>query len=125
MGDKTFVIKFQDEDGSGNELIANYGETILDAAARANIVIDAPCAGKGSCGKCRVKILSGKTEDKPTGFITPDEYAEGYRLACYTSLVEPVTIQITKNLGGHHHRHGENGHHKHGGGMGHRHGHWG
>ena len=30
------------------------GETLLETARAANVAIDAPCSGNGSCGKCRV-----------------------------------------------------------------------
>ena len=33
------------------------GETLLETARAANVAIDAPCSGNGSCGKCRVKLL--------------------------------------------------------------------
>ena len=35
------------------------GETLLETARAANVAIDAPCSGNGSCGKCRVKLLEG------------------------------------------------------------------
>ncbi|GHV79375.1 hypothetical protein AGMMS49944_11660 [Spirochaetia bacterium] len=126
MNDTTFVILFRNAAGTDTEVTAHYGETILDAAKRANIPLDAPCEGKGSCGKCRVQVLSGKTEGKTAELISPGEYAEGYRLACNTTLVESVTVLIPENAGGHHHHHhdGGGGHSGHwGGGHGHGHGH--
>ena len=38
------------------------GETLLETARAANVAIDAPCSGNGSCGKCRVKLLEGSVE---------------------------------------------------------------
>ena len=34
---------------------ANSGENLLELARKANVAIDAPCSGNGSCGKCRVR----------------------------------------------------------------------
>ena len=35
---------------------AEPGESVLSASRRAGIIIDSPCNGSGSCGKCKVKI---------------------------------------------------------------------
>ena len=47
-------------------LIEKYREALkggkakkIEAAKAANVAIDAPCNGNGSCGKCRVKLVSG------------------------------------------------------------------
>ena len=38
---------------------------LLEVAREANVAIDAPCSGNGSCGKCRVKLVSGELECLP------------------------------------------------------------
>ncbi len=38
---------------------ADDGETILDAAMKAGVYINASCGGNGSCGKCRIKVIEG------------------------------------------------------------------
>ena len=68
------------------EIECNLGDNVLELARRANVAIDAPCSGNGSCGKCRVKLLSGEAESTPSRHITPEEYAEGWRLACGTKV---------------------------------------
>jgi 2Fe-2S ferredoxin len=37
----------------------NDGESVFDAARRANVPIPTACVGKATCGLCRVKIMSG------------------------------------------------------------------
>ena len=32
-------------------------ETVMEAARRQGLYIDAPCGGRGSCGKCRVLLM--------------------------------------------------------------------
>lgn len=39
---------------------ASDGETLLDALIRAQAAPDAPCGGRGTCGKCLVKVRSEK-----------------------------------------------------------------
>ena len=44
---------------SDKKIYADTGENLLDALRRHGVYADAPCGGKGICGKCRCKI-SGK-----------------------------------------------------------------
>ena len=50
-------VIFQIEGGNSVSIECNPGDNLLEVARRANVAIDAPCSGNGSCGKCRVKIL--------------------------------------------------------------------
>ena len=70
------------------------GETLLETARAANVAIDAPCSGNGSCGKCRVKLLEGAVEGLQTGHITDEEYADGWRLSCASKVVSDVTVLV-------------------------------
>ncbi|MDR2798816.1 MAG: ASKHA domain-containing protein [Treponema sp.] len=70
------------------------GESILEGAQKANLAIDAPCSGNGTCGKCKVKLLIGETESKETRHITPEEYRTGYRLACSSTIRSDVTVFV-------------------------------
>ena len=70
------------------------GETLLETARAANVAIDAPCSGNGSCGKCRVKLISGEVEGLQTSHISDEEYADGWRLSCCTYARSDVTVQV-------------------------------
>ena len=67
---------------------------LLSVAREANVAIDAPCSGNGSCGKCRVKLLKGELESLPTSHISQEEYDEGWRLSCGCRIVSDVTVQV-------------------------------
>ncbi|MDR2663127.1 MAG: 2Fe-2S iron-sulfur cluster binding domain-containing protein, partial [Treponema sp.] len=54
MADKTFKVTFKIEGGGESTAHTSSGESLLDAARRANVAIDAPCGGNGTCGKCRI-----------------------------------------------------------------------
>ena len=75
-------VVFQIEGGASVAIECNDGEKLLELAQRANVAIDAPCSGNGSCGKCRVKLLEGEVESTQTRHISQEEYAEGWRLSC-------------------------------------------
>jgi len=72
------------------------GTTVQEAAAVAGIIIDAPCGGKGNCGKCRVEIIKGHMP--PTGieqkFIGREDLNRGTRLACQARIFKPAQILI-------------------------------
>ena len=73
---------------------AGEGESILKAAGRNGIHINATCGGKGNCGKCRVIIKEGETESKETGLLKQKDYEQGVRLACLTIPKSDLTVEI-------------------------------
>ena len=72
------------------------GTNLMEAARRAGVFLDAPCGGKGHCGKCRVRIESGNHKHQYTPLLTAEEVEEGIRLACLTSIEDDMTVQILK-----------------------------
>ena len=50
---------------------------------------DKPCGGHGKCGKCRVKACGMLSEpgQQEKDLLSPEELAEGVRLACCTSVL--------------------------------------
>lgn len=47
------------------------GMSIMAAAAEAGVEVEGPCGGKGTCGKCRVKILRSEGEEWVRACQTP------------------------------------------------------
>src|SRR5665811_1252314 len=70
------------------------GESILRAAMQANVHINASCGGAGSCGKCRVQVLSGEVEAERSAKLSDEEWAEGTRLACQTYVVSDLEVFV-------------------------------
>jgi len=60
----------------------------------AGIHINASCGGTGACGKCRVKIISGKVDSPLSPMLSQEDYNAGYRLACLSSVSEEVEVEI-------------------------------
>jgi uncharacterized 2Fe-2S/4Fe-4S cluster protein (DUF4445 family) len=88
-------VLFKVEGGEDVSIFAFFGESLLDAAKRANLALDAPCAGNGTCGKCRVKLLAGSVKSAPDQHIPPKEFAEGHRLACTSAVVSDIAVQVS------------------------------
>ena len=59
-------------------------------------LMDAPCGGVACCGKCKVKVCDSPftiTEDE-SQFLTEQEVADGWCLACTHHVQEDIAIQL-------------------------------
>ncbi len=79
---------------SGRKIEVNRGENILEAAIAAGIHVNASCGGSGTCGKCKIKIVDGKTQSPQNPKLSRGEFDKGYRLACITSCLSDLDIEI-------------------------------
>lgn len=69
--------------------------TLLQAAAQAGLLLNAPCGGSGVCAQCRVRIISGQTTIGGSSHrLTADELAHGWRLACGTKVTDTLTVEL-------------------------------
>ncbi len=58
--------------------------------------VEFPCGGKGTCGKCKVKLISGEIEltkihQQQLENLNLDSY---WRLACYSSCTSDITLEV-------------------------------
>jgi len=70
------------------------GTSLLKAALLAGIFIKSSCGGKGTCGACKVIILSGDPEVVGTGNLSPEQLARGVRLSCHTFVQGNLTVEV-------------------------------
>ncbi|AKL95697.1 ferredoxin domain-containing protein [Clostridium aceticum] len=70
---------------------------LLQLLLENEVFVDNPCNGKGSCGKCKIRLLEGKlpaiseTEEK---FLKQEEIHTGIRLSCLVVPQEDITIEV-------------------------------
>jgi ferredoxin, 2Fe-2S len=61
------------------------GQSVLDAALEQNVSLDYRCK-KGTCGKCKVQLVNGRTELQPVNHLEEKKLnhliSSGFRLAC-------------------------------------------
>ena len=81
---------------NGQDVSASHGENLLDAIRRLGISIDFSCEG-GSCGACRVIVLSGLERLPPRGeqeaqTASDRSFDEKERLACQLEVTEGVDL---------------------------------
>ncbi len=78
MNQRQVKVTFQPQ---GRVVYVLPGTKIIEAAAVAGIIINAPCGGVGTCGKCKVKI------------VLPQQ-RQGEYLACRQIISEDTVIEV-------------------------------
>jgi len=81
---------------SGRSVYVLPGTLLLEAAGRAGIVLQTPCGGRGTCGKCKVRIPQGDcgpAEGEGRG-LSRALAEQGFRLACQAHVNSPLVVDI-------------------------------
>ena len=81
---------------SGEIIELNKGENIFSALKREGIYLVASCGGKGTCGKCKVKVISGDCDVISFGKLTAEERESNLVLACRTVPKSDLLVEIPK-----------------------------
>lgn len=68
--------------------------SLLEAAAKADLVIGSVCGGDGICGRCKMVVKEGKVRDGATMLLTREEIQSGVVLACQTFVEGDVSVDI-------------------------------
>jgi len=92
----TFEIDFEP---IGKRVDVAPGTDLLDAARQAGIGLASVCGGEGTCGRCRVVIMSGSVTppvDADRRFISQLELTSGQRLACRCHAYSDVKVHVPK-----------------------------
>jgi uncharacterized 2Fe-2S/4Fe-4S cluster protein (DUF4445 family) len=88
-------VRFNPE---GKSVSVPPGSTLVDAARLADVYVNASCNGNGSCGRCKLMVTAGKTENLPTPLLSDTEKGKGYILACQSKVVEDATVEIPPEI---------------------------
>jgi len=84
------------------DLLAPTGKKLLGTLADNGIFVPSACGGGGTCGQCRVKVLSGGGELLPTeaALISKRDAREGERLACQVTAFQDLEIRVPDDVFG-------------------------
>jgi uncharacterized 2Fe-2S/4Fe-4S cluster protein (DUF4445 family) len=83
---------------SGLRVLVECGTTILDAARNTGIHIASDCGGRGTCGKCKVIVEPAcDPSSHDLEYLTKEELAKGFRLACKIQVHEKVRVLIPQS----------------------------
>jgi len=76
------------------------GSTLLASLIDSRIYIPSACGGKGSCGYCKITVLSGGGPVLPTEtpYLTRKEIRAGLRLACQVKVCGNLQVRIPQEL---------------------------
>ena len=66
-------------------------ETVLEASERVGVDIDYSCR-VGTCGECKVKLLSGEVTMEVEDGLDPGEKDQGIILACQAKSTGGVSV---------------------------------
>ena len=75
---------------------AQIGQRLLEVCQQAGIHLPSACAGAGTCGLCKARVLEGGGEAGPQelAHLNRREAARGGRLACQVRVLGPMSIEV-------------------------------
>jgi len=84
------------------ELAIPVGGKLMQGLADANLFVPSACGGGGTCGQCRVRVLSGGGAILPTetSIINKRDAADHYRLACQVAIKQDMEVQVPEEVFG-------------------------
>lgn len=96
MNSSTFRVDFEP---IGKRVDIPPGSTLLDASRLAGVGLASVCGGEGTCGRCRVVVMSGVVSppvDADRRFLSQIELNSGQRLACRCQIQSDVKVHVPK-----------------------------
>jgi uncharacterized 2Fe-2S/4Fe-4S cluster protein (DUF4445 family) len=97
-----FEIRFMPD---GRSHVATGPTPLFMVAASCGIVLEQPCGSQGTCGNCRVRVVSGDVppSSEDLDLLSDEELRDGWRLACRIVVGTDATIEVppsVRSLGG-------------------------
>jgi len=86
-----YTIRFEPD---GQEAEVPVGTTLLDAARKADVRLNASCNGKGVCGKCKLRVAAGEVDRDPSPLLSEREVERNTVLACRARVAGDATVRI-------------------------------
>ncbi len=78
------------------------GSKLMQGLADADLFVPSACGGGGTCGQCRVQVLSGGGAILPTerSLINKRDAADHYRLSCQVTVKQDMKVQVADEVFG-------------------------
>ncbi|MCR4655217.1 MAG: ASKHA domain-containing protein [Lachnospiraceae bacterium] len=92
---KSAKVIVRDKEGD-YEFTVEPGSNLLMVLTDNGVMVSAPCGGKGRCGKCAVRILSGDLQATAADerIFSKKELSQGKRLACMAVIENDLTVEL-------------------------------
>lgn len=81
----------------GAELFCQQGANLLKALLEGGAFVENPCSGRGTCGKCRVQVLSGELSpltETERRLLSEEEIDAGLRLSCAAQVLGDCQLRL-------------------------------
>jgi uncharacterized 2Fe-2S/4Fe-4S cluster protein (DUF4445 family) len=90
---KKFTVTFRPY---GLSVEVEEGQSLSEAARKADVFITNLCGGEGVCGQCKVQIKSGdfSLNDHARGLLSASQVESGYVLACQTEVNDNMDVFV-------------------------------
>ena len=84
------------------ELAIPVGGKLMQSLADNELFIPSACGGGGTCGQCRVRVMSGGGAILPTetSVINKRDAADHYRLACQVAVKQDMKVRVADEVFG-------------------------
>jgi len=84
------------------ELAMPAGVKLMNGLADADLFIASACGGGGTCGQCKVRVISGGGSVLPTesSLLNKREISENYRLSCQVSVKQDMRVEVPDEVFG-------------------------
>jgi ferredoxin len=84
-----------------SEIKVKEGKTLLKASKDTRVKLKDSCGGDGKCGKCEVRVISGKLSEpskEEMKILGLKKIEKGYRLACQAEVIEgEVLVEVIED----------------------------
>ena len=92
------VVKININNGS-KVLEVAPGGSLLSTLGNEKIFLPSACGGKGSCGQCKCRVISGGGTILPTevGFFNRKQILNNWRLGCQVKVKEDMEIEVPES----------------------------
>jgi len=103
LGARRFLLPEREVEiriGASTVLRARTGEWLLAALHEGGVYLPSPCGGRGTCGKCGVRVPVGAGPVLPVErtHLNSADLAAGTRLACQVRLRGDVEVEVSAEL---------------------------
>lgn len=85
------IVRFADR---AEPITVRAGTLLVEAARGMGIDIQQPCGGQGRCGRCAVRVESGRVRRRSVLRLSTADVEAGYALACQTVIEGDVSVAV-------------------------------
>lgn len=92
-------VRIVSSDGTEQAVWTLIGKSIWEVLELSGMNFDGDCGGRGTCGKCKVRIKGQISElgDQEREHLLPEELKRGERLACYCTVNGSAEVYLDYN----------------------------